>query len=77
MFKELQFFSPVDCEWNDWQHGACSKPCGGGTRINTRTKKREEENGGTCEGASKIEEDCNTEACPGKFSGIKSCNPYR
>ena len=56
----------IDCEWNDWELGMCSKPCGGGTRTNTRTKKSEEENGGKCEGENTVEEPCNAQSCPGK-----------
>ena len=58
----------IDCEWNDWELGMCSKPCGGGTRTNTRTKKSEAENGGKCEGENAVEEPCNTQSCPGKLS---------
>ena len=28
----------VDCKWNDWVIGECTKSCGGGVRINVRTK---------------------------------------
>ena len=59
--KYLTLFSIVQCEWNDWQIGPCSKTCGGGTRINHRTKKIEEANGGNCEGEATIEEVCNAQ----------------
>ena len=65
--KYLNFFPLVHCEWNEWQVGECSKTCGGGTRIDHRTKKTEEANGGICEGDATFEDVCNTEACPGKY----------
>merc|ERR1719322_972054 len=55
---------PVDCEWEEWNIGYCSKSCGGGTRINYREKIKDEEFGGTCEGETDMEEVCNTEQCP-------------
>ena len=58
---------PVDCEWNDWLTGECSQTCGGGLRINTRTKKTEESNGGVCEGEATMQEECSTHNCPCKF----------
>ena len=45
--------------------------CGDGTRINRRTKKTEEANGGICEGEATIEDVCNTEVCPRKYLGPK------
>ena len=57
---------PEDCEWNDWEYGECTSTCGGGTRMNTRTKKKEESNGGSCDGESTMQESCNTENCPRK-----------
>ena len=65
--KYLTLFPIVQCEWNDWQIGPCSKTCGGGTRINHRTKKTEEANGGNCEGEATIEEVCNAQVCPRRF----------
>ena len=55
---------PVDCEWQDWQHGVCSVTCGGGNRTNTRTKSVEENHGGMCIGDPKVIEECNTKNCP-------------
>ena len=58
----------VDCEWDDWAVGACSKSCGGGTRTNERSPKIEADFGGSnCTGASNITEDCNIIPCPGNF----------
>ena len=57
----------VDCQWTAWNVGECSLTCGGGTRINTRSKTVEEENAGVCTGESTAEEDCNSQECPGKI----------
>ena len=62
--------APIDCEWNEWQIGDCSKTCGGGSRSNTRTKKVEEAHGGICEGESTIRESCNTMECTGSKLGF-------
>ena len=72
----LDIIPPVHCEWNDWQLGECSKTCGGGTRINSRTKKTEEANGGICEGEAIMQDVCNTQACPRKFLVPKKRDPY-
>ena len=61
---------PINCEWNEWQIGECSKTCGGGTRSNNRTKNVEEMHGGVCEGESTVNEPCNTQDCPGSISGF-------
>ena len=49
--------------------GECSVTCGGGTRIDTRTKISEAKYGGHCDlmGHQK-EESCNTEECPRKVT---------
>ena len=57
-------YSAIDCKWDTWVHGECSKTCGFGTRTNNRTKLVEEENGGTCTGQSSEIEDCNKDPCP-------------
>ena len=63
---------PVDCRWVSWQKdGKCSKECGGGKQKYTRWKMVNEAHGGKCEGKSTKEEDCNTQACPGKARNIK------
>ena len=62
----------MNCVWNVWQAGACSKTCGGGTRKDTRTKKTVEKHGGTCRGKASFEEKCNTEKCPSKKAHIYS-----
>jgi hypothetical protein len=59
----LKYSYLVDCEWNDWETGECSKTCGGGSRTNSRTKETEEAFGGVCEGDPSMEEECNVQAC--------------
>jgi len=63
-----KYVPAINCEWNDWQVGECSKTCAGGSRTNTRTKKIEEANGtdedGVCEGEATMDEECNTQNCP-------------
>ena len=57
----------VHCEWNDWVEGECSKECGGGMKINTRTEKVSAEHGGEdCPGPATEEISCNEQECPGK-----------
>ena len=56
----------VDCEWNDWIHGTCSKSCEGGVRTNTRGVKTAESHGGNkCDGVASMVESCNPQKCPG------------
>jgi len=56
---------PVDCEWNEWEFGECSVDCGGGERIDTRTKSVEEMHGGFCDPEGDLRaEHCNPEPCP-------------
>ena len=59
---------PLDCEWTEWEIGECSHTCGGGNKLNTRTKKVEEKYGGNCDGESTMEASCNPEDCPGNFT---------
>lgn len=58
------------CQYEDWTIGDCSLPCGGGTRVNTRSIRVSAENGGDeCDGITSIVENCNAQECPGyKFS---------
>ena len=67
MYILLTLAHPIDCEWSEWEIGSCSKPCGGGYRINTRTKKVNEANGGKCDGLTTKQEDCNMQVCGGKL----------
>ena len=60
---------PVDCQWNSWKNGKCSKTCGGGTQTNTRTIKVEAAHGGKpCTSESSIHKYCNTNKCPGTLT---------
>ena len=70
----FQFFSTVvDCIWDKWQVGECSKSCDGGERQITRLRKVEASHGGyDCEGPSNITESCNVEGCPGGINQAKS-----
>ena len=55
----------VDCEWNEWDLGACTVTCGGGTRVDTRSKNVEEQYGGMCDSnQTERKETCNTDDCP-------------
>ena len=57
----------VDCEWEKWNVGECSKTCGGGNRTNTREINITAAHGGDeCSGPRTITERCNTNQCPGK-----------
>ena len=60
-------YTAVNCVWNDWRLGDCSKTCGTGTRTNTRTKLIEENNVGICSGQTFEIEECNTQNCPGTY----------
>ena len=56
----------VDCEWNAWNNGTCTKACGGGTRHNNRTVKIPDDHGGNeCVGPAFVNETCNAQKCPG------------
>ena len=57
----------VNCKWDEWVYGDCSKSCGGGVRIKTRVKVAQEEYGGICEGEPSAKEPCNNQNCPGKY----------
>ena len=56
----------VNCQWSEWNYDSCSKTCGGGVHTKTRSKTIEEANGGTCNGAATIVENCNNYQCPGE-----------
>ena len=58
----------VHCEWNAWYIGACSKTCGDGVRVLTRTKKHQSRYGGhDCYGPSSWKENCMLQECPGSL----------
>ena len=66
IFHNICIHIAVDCEWNDWIHGTCSKSCEGGVRKNTRGVKIEDAHGGNeCKGDASMVESCNLQKCPG------------
>ena len=59
--------TPIDCQWDNWRYGECSKTCGGGTQTNIRNKKTIATNGGKeCVGKATNTTKCNELPCPGK-----------
>ena len=77
MLLNIYIRNIVDCEWNDWINGTCTKSCGRGTMTNTRTKKFPAAHGGEeCDGAAAIEDSCNVQNCPGNeiFYCLLSCS---
>ena len=60
----------MDCEWDDWVEGDCSRTCGAGQQNNTRVKLVEEANGGTCTGESSNVTSCLVSECPGTHSNL-------
>lgn len=64
--KISHHFYLVDCIWDEWEIGECSKECGGGARISIRTAKIKAAYGGKeCSGPSSISDNCNIQDCPG------------
>ena len=61
-------FLAVQCVWDDWNIGACSKSCGTGTRTNNRTKLIVESGGGNCTGQHTETEVCGVTECPGNIN---------
>ena len=69
LFREICFeklILDIPCEWDEWVIGHCSAECGVGTRTNTRVKRVEELNGGTCTGQPEEIEECMDKECPGE-----------
>ena len=63
----------VDCKWNDWINGTCTKTCGGGSRTNTRTENVTAAHGGkACVGNASSEEICSVQPCPGQRRPLES-----
>ena len=59
-------FVAIDCEWNPWFNGTCSKECGTGVQVNNRTIKVHDQNEGyPCEGPFYEIVECNTHPCSG------------
>ena len=62
-------YRQVDCVWSAWSPAtSCTKTCGGGKKLQTRTIIKHEQNGGDeCVNWRKHnvkETDCNTDECP-------------
>lgn len=67
-FHFLSGLSPVDGNWGAWSDWTeCSRLCNGGMRMRFRfCDNPSTKNGGRfCQGERVVEEDCNTEECPG------------
>ena len=58
MFKETKVY----CQFDSWTIFDCSKTCGGGKRVKTRSKLVTEV-GTPCKGLATIQEDCNSAKC--------------
>ena len=56
----------LDCLWSDWsEEAACTKSCGGGTKMMTRSVMRNSSgNGLPCTGETIRLDDCNDFICP-------------
>ena len=57
----------MDCEWSPYGNWSeCSKSCGGGIKLSTRTIIQFAQYGGkSCDGESSKNETCNEQICPG------------
>ena len=66
---DFEYFetAPVNCEWNEWKIGQCSKSCDGGLRNKTRTIMTKESNKGKCEGNATVQETCSLNNCSRQF----------
>ena len=74
---------PIDGGWSHWNKvSECTVSCGGGVKIWYRfcTEPSPDNGGKECEGSSKKEEPCNTQACPTEGKDLtdtsSSCQPY-
>ena len=55
---------PIDCQWSEWHYGPCSKTCGSGGKVISRTEKVKAQNGGKpCFGDGTKTEYCNIQDC--------------
>jgi hypothetical protein len=66
---------PVDCEISDWtEWGACSRECGGGKKMRTRTILKQAAKGGKACPIPELlveEMDCNTQACADEAAEVR------
>ena len=58
----------VNCKWSSWgRWEPCSKTCGQGTQVRTRTIVKKAKNGGRkCAGKNKASKPCNKGQCSGR-----------
>ena len=63
----------VYCKWDSWTTFECSKTCGGGKRVKTRSKLVNEV-GTLCKGVSVMQESCNKAKCEDKYLILISYN---
>ena len=74
---------PTDCTWNSWSAWqACSKSCGGGSQIRTRSIRTPASCGGKCPGSTSQSQTCNRQCCPydciwGDWGTWKGCKGGR
>ena len=55
----------IDCQWSEWHYGPCSRTCGNGERLISRTERVRAQNGGRpCFGDRTKTEHCNNQDCP-------------
>ena len=65
-------FVEIDCEWNPWVNGTCTKECGTGTREDHRSIKVHSMYGGKpCKGPLSVIEECNSHPCPGIYLQVR------
>ena len=60
------YLSAIDGKWSEWIVPECSKKCGGGIRVKTKTctNPKPQYGGKECDGdAPKEEQACNTDPC--------------
>ena len=51
-------------QWSEWgEVGQCSRSCGGGRQIQTRTCEGRKNEGGNCPGSFSRESECNKTPC--------------
>ena len=65
MIYTYNFFSLVDCQWNEWgSWESCPVTCGGGIQTRIRSKKVEEQFGGLeCAGEDTESQTCGCDLC--------------
>ena len=54
-----------NCKWGQWTSRSCTKTCGTGEMVRTRTKTFKERHGGICNGQTRETRLCNTNICTG------------